>query len=84
MGKKGTPRRKFSKEEKMAYICKNLFPCYRSNESMMLKFIGIQLSQAVFTGRRSDFGASNDNPYAALHTSKNLTAVERLCLLIAK
>ena len=69
MGKKGTPHRKWSKEEKLYYIHLHL--------------------DAAWVKRYLEEGEDalepkNGNPYAALHTSKTLSEVDRLRLIIAK
>ena len=88
MGKKGTPHRRFSKEEKMKYIRLHL------DEHIPLRQIereyGIRNSLvAEWVKRYLQDGEEaleprNGNPYAALHRSKNLSEVERLRILIAK
>ena len=88
MGKKGTPHRKFSKEEKMKYVGLHL------DEHVALMQIereyGIRntlVSEWVKRYLQDGEDAlepRNGNPYAALHRSKNLTEVERLRLLVAK
>ena len=88
MGRKGIPHRKFSKEEKMKYVRLHL------DEHMALRQIereyGIRNTLvAEWVKRYLQDGEDaleprNGNPYAALHTSKNLTEVERLRLLVAK
>ena len=88
MGKKGTPHRRFSKEEKMKYVRLHL------DEHMALNQIareyGIRNTLvAEWVKRYLQDGEDaleprNGNPYAALHRSKNLTEVERLRLLVAK
>jgi len=88
MGKKGTPHRKFSKEEKMKYIRLHL------DEHVSLMQIereyGIRNTLVSEWVRRylqdgeEALEPRNGNPYAALHRSKNLSEVERLRLLVAK
>ena len=88
MGKKGTPHRKFSKEEKMKYVRLHL------DEHVALMQIereyGIRNTLVAEWVRRylqdgeDALEPRNGNPYAALHRSKNLTEVERLRLLVAK
>ena len=88
MGKKGTPHRKFGKEEKMKYIRLHL------DEHVSLMQIereyGIRntlvsewLRRYLQDGEEA-LEPRNGNPYAALHRSKNLSEVERLRLLVAK
>ena len=88
MGKKGTPHRRFSKEEKMKYVRLHL------DEHIPLRQIereyGIRNSLvAEWVKRYLQDGEEaleprNGNPYATLHRSKNLSEVERLRLLVAK
>ena len=88
MGKKGTPHRKFSKEEKMKYVRLHL------DEHVSLMQIereyGIRNTLVSEWVRRylqdgeDALEPRNGNPYAALHRSKNLSEVERLRLLVAK
>ena len=88
MGKKGTPHRKFSKEEKMKYVRLHL------DEHVSLMQIereyGIRNTLVSEWVRRylqdgeEALQSRNGNPYAALHRSKNLSEVERLRLLVAK
>ena len=88
MGKKGTPHRRFSKEEKMKYVRLHL------DEHIPLRQIereyGIRNSLVAEWVKRylqdgdEALEPRNGNPYAALHRSKNLSEVERLRLLVAK
>ena len=88
MGKKGTPHRRFSKEEKMKYVRLHL------DEHVALMQIerenGIRNTLVAEWVKRSlqdgedALEPRNGNPYAALHRSKNLSEVERLRLLVAK
>ena len=88
MGKKGTPHRRFSKEEKMKYIRLHL------DEHIPLRQIereyGIRNSLVAEWVKRylqdgdEALEPRNGNPYAALHRSKNLSEAERLRLLVAK
>ena len=88
MGKKGTPHRRFSKEEKMKYVRLHL------DEHIPLRQIereyGIKNSLVAEWVKRylqdgdEALKPRNGNPYAALHRSKNLSEVERLRLLVAK
>ena len=88
MGKKGVPHRKFSKEEKLKYVKLHL------DEHISIKEIerqyGIQHSSIkAWVKKYLEEGEEsliphNGNPYAALHTSKNLSEVDRLRLVVAK
>ena len=88
MGKKGTPHRKFGKEEKMKYIRLHL----EEHVSLMQieREYGIRNTLVSEWVRRylqdgeEALQSRNGNPYAALHRSKNLSEVERLRLLVAK
>ena len=88
MGKKGTTHRKFSKEEKMQYVRLHL------EEHVALR--QIEREYGIRNGLVSEWvkrylqdgedalEPRNGNPYAAVHSSKSLTEVERLRLLVAK
>jgi transposase-like protein len=88
MGKKGTPHRRFSKEEKMKYVKLHL------DEHIALKQIereyGIRKTLVSEWVKRylqdgeEALEPRNGNPYAALHRSKNLSEVEGLRILVAK
>ena len=88
MGKKGTPHRKFSKEEKMKIVRLHL------DEHISIKQIEREygIDHGLVSGwvkRYLEDGEDaleprNGNPYAALHRSKSLSEVERLRLLVAK
>ena len=86
--KKGTKKRKWSKEEKLMFIQMHL------NEHKSVREIereyGVSNSLiSAWTKKYLEEGEEalephNGNPYAALHTSKNLSEVERLRLIVAK
>lgn len=88
MGKKGTAHRKWRKDEKMKLIRLHL------DEHKSL--LQIEREYGVSSGlvstwvkRYLEEGEDalepyNGNPYAALHTSKSLSEVERLRLIVAK
>lgn len=86
MGKKGTPHRKWSKEEKLYYIHLHL------DEHLSVMEIerrhGVRNSLVSAWVKRyleeDALEPKNGNPYAALHTSKTLSEVDRLRLIIAK
>ena len=88
MGKKGTPHRKFSKEEKMKYVRLHLEDHIPVRQIEQEHGIGHALVSSWVKRYLEDGEASlepcNGNPYAALHRSKNLSEVERLRLLVAK
>ena len=88
MGKKGTPHRRYSKDEKMKYVRLHL------DEHMSLRqiekeygignsLVGAWVKKYLEEGEDA-LEPHNGNPYAALHKSKSLTEVERLRLLVAK
>ena len=88
MGKKGTPHRKFSKEEKMKYVRLHLDEHvslmqiereYGIRNAVVSEWVKRYLQDGV-----EALEPRNGNPYAALHRSKNLSEVERLRLLVAK
>lgn len=88
MGKKGTPHRKWSKEEKLHYIHLHLDE-HQSVRKIERKYgVGSSLVSAWVKRYMEDgeeaLEAKNGNPYAALHTSKSLSEVDRLRLIIAK
>ena len=88
MGKKGVPHRKYSKEEKLKYVRLHL------DEHMSIMQIEAKYGinnrlVSAWTKKYLEEGEEalephNGNPYAALHTSKSLSEVERLRLLVAK
>ena len=88
MGKKGTPHRRYSKDEKMKCVRLHL------DEQMSLtqiekeygirnSLVGAWVKKYLEDGEEA-LEPHNGNPYAALHKSKSLTEVERLRLLVAK
>ena len=86
--KKGSKRRKWSKEEKLKLVQLHL------NEKLPL--LQIEREYAVsgglvstwvkkyLTGGEEALVSHSGNPYAALHTSKSLSEAERLRLIVAK
>ena len=88
MGKKGTPHRRFSKEEQIKYIRLHLdehIPLrqiereYGIGNSLVAEWVKRYLQDG-----EEALEPRNGNPYAALHRSKNLSEVERLRILVAK
>ena len=88
MGKKGTPHRRFSKEEKMKYVRLHLDEHvalmqierdYGIRNTLVAEWVKryLQDGEDALEPRRG-------NPYAALHCSKSLSEIERLRLLVAK
>jgi len=90
MGKKGVSPRKWSKEEKLKIVKEHLEE--HQSIKMLGKTYGIDHSTIAKWARayaeQGEEGLSpkprSGNPYAALHTSKNLNEIERLRLLVAK
>ena len=88
MGKKGVPHRKFSKEEKLKYVklhleehisIKEIEQQYGISNSLVSAWVKKYLEEG-----EDALEPHNGNPYAALHTSKNLSEVDRLRLIVAK
>ena len=88
MGKKGTAHRKFSKEEKMKYVRLHLEDHISVRQIEKDYGIGSALVSSWVKRYLQDgedaLEPHNGNPYAALHTSKSLSEVERLRLIVAK
>lgn len=88
MGKKGTAHRKFSKEEKMKYVRLHLEDHISVRQIEKDYGIGSALVSSWVKRYLQDgedaLEPRNGNPYAALHTSKSLSEVERLRLIVAK
>ena len=86
--KKGVPHRKWSKEEKLKIIhlhleehkpLKRIEGEYSVSSGLVSTWIKKYLEEG-----ESGLESRTGNPYAALHTSKSLSEVERLRLLVAK
>ena len=88
MGKKGTSHRKWSKEEKLHYIHLHLDEHLSVREIERKYGVGSSLVSAWVKRYLEDgeeaLEAKNGNPYAALYTSKLLSEMDRLRLIIAK
>lgn len=88
MGKKGIPHKRYSKEEKMRYVRLHIEEHMRLNQIKEEYGIGPALVAAWVKTYLEDgedaLEPRNGNPYAALTTSKSLTEVERLRLMVAK
>ena len=90
MGKKGVLHRKFSKEEKLKYVKLHLEKHISIREIEQQHGIGNSVisrwvKNYLEEGEEALAPQSRKgNPYAALHTSKNLSEVERLRLTVAK
>ena len=87
-GKKGIPHRKWSKEEKLRIIQLHLNEhlsigkIEKENHvghSMVSRWVRIYLEEG-----ETALEPRNGNPYAALHTSKSLSEIERLKLKVTK
>ena len=88
MSKKGVPHRHWSKEEKLRIVMLHL------EEHNSVEQIGKErgVSPGLVSAWVKKYLAEgkdalephNGNPYAALHTSKSLSEVERLRLIVAK
>ena len=86
--RKGTKPRKWSKEEKLKLVLLHL------NEKVSLMQIEKEYSvsnglvstwvKKYLNGGEDALVSRSGNPYAALHTSKSLSEVERLRIIVAK
>ena len=86
--RKGTKPRKWSKEEKLKLVLLHL------NEKVSLMQIEKEYSvssglvstwvKKYLNGGEESLVSRSGNPYAALHTSKSLSEVDRLRLIVAK
>ena len=87
-GKKGVPHRKWSKEEKLKIVKEHL----DEHESIRAIERKHNVGHSIISRWVKEYQEQgedalephNGNPYAALHTSKSLSEVERLRLLVAK
>ena len=88
MGKKGIPHRKWSKEEKLKIVkehleghesLKALGKKQQIKDSTIANWVRIYLEEG-----EDALEPHSGNPYSALHTSKHLSEIERLRLLVAK
>ena len=85
---KGVPHKKWSKEEKIKYVrlhldehmsIMNIEKGYGVNHRLVARWTKEYLEEG-----EDALEPHNGNPYSALHTSKSLTEVERLRLMVAK
>ena len=88
MGKKGIPHRKWSKEEKLELIRYHLEE-HQSIRKIEKEFGVRRCLVSDWVKKYLEEGEDalephNGNPYSALHTSKSLSEVERLRLIVAK
>lgn len=87
-GKKGVPHRRYSKEEKLKYVKLHLEE-HRSLMEIEREYGMDNRLVSAWTKKYLEEGEDalephSGNPYAALHSSKSLSEVERLRLLVAK
>lgn len=88
MGRKGVPHRKFTKEEKLKIVKEHL----EGHESIKSISRRYQITSGTITNWVKAYLEKGEdalephsgNPYAALHTSKSLSEIDRLRLLVAK
>lgn len=88
MGKKGTPHRKWSAAEKERIVKRHLeehvsLRQLEVEEGAGNALIGSWVKRYLAEGV-AGLEARNGNPYAALHTSKHLSELDRLRLTVAK
>ena len=88
MGKKGIPHRKWSREEKLKIVhlhlndhvsIKTIEKEHKIDHSLVAAWVKKYLEEG-----EDALEPHNGNPYAALHSSKSLSEVERLRLMVAK
>lgn len=86
--KKGVPHRNWTKEEKLGIVklhleehmsVRQIEREYSVNNSLVSAWVKKYLQEGA-----DSLEPHKGNPYAALHTSKSLSEVERLRLLVAK
>ncbi len=87
-GKKGISHRKWSKEDKLNIIrlhldehisIREIEKEHKVSHSMVSRWMRIYLEEG-----EDALEPHNGNPYSALHTSKSLSEIERLRLMVAK
>ena len=88
MGKKGTPHRRFSKEEKLRIVKMHLdehkpILQIERETGIVNSLVSTWVKKYLEEGENA-LEPHNGNPYAALHTSKSLSEVDRLRLIVAK
>ena len=88
MSKKGIPHRKWRKEEKLRIIKRHLEEHISLRQLEKEEDADHSLISAWVKRYREEgvegLIAQNGNPYAALHTSKKLSEIDRLRLIVAK
>ena len=85
---KGVPHRKWKKEEKLKYVRLHLdehisLEGIEREYGVSHKLVSAWVKKYLEDGEDA-LEPHNGNPYAALHTSKSLSEVERLRLMVAK
>ncbi len=85
---KGVPHRKWKKEEKLKYVLLHLdehisLEGIEREYDVSHKLVSAWVKKYLEDGEDA-LEPHNGNPYAALHTSKSLSEVERLRLMVAK
>ena len=85
---KGVPHRKWKKEEKLKYVLLHLdehisLEGIEREYGVSHKLVSAWVKKYLEEGEDA-LEPHNGNPYAALHTSKSLSEVERLRLMVAK
>ena len=88
MSKKGIPHRRWSKEEKLRIIRLHLdehisVERIEKEHGISHSLVSAWVKKYIEEGEYA-LEPHNGNPYAALHTSKSLSEVERLRLMVAK
>ena len=88
MGRKGVPHRKWSTEEKVKLIRLHLdehksLSQIEKEYSVSSGLVSTWVKKYLEEGEAA-LEPHNGNPYAALHSSKTLSEVERLRLIVAK
>ena len=88
MSKKGIPHRRWSKEEKLRIIRLHLdehisVERIEKEHGISHSLVSAWVKKYIEEGEDA-LEPHNGNPYAALHTSKSLSEVERLRLMVAK
>jgi transposase-like protein len=88
MSKKGIPHRRYSKEEKLTYVKLHLEDhisiCELERQSGIRNSLISSWVKRYLEDGADALEPHNGNPYAALHTSKSLSEVDRLRLIVAK
>ena len=86
--KKGVPHRKWTQEEKLKFVRMHLEAHMSQGEiertyGVRKNLVGSWVKRYLEEGEEA-LEPRKGNPYAALHTSKSLSEVERLRLIVAK